>query len=215
MNTTIYLVRHSEPFKVHKGNVRTNETILLENEKSPLSINGEKMAERFANMEEFKNLDLIYSSNYVRAMSTAKYFASVNDLKVNIDDRFNERIHGVDSWSELPNNFEINQFEDENYKVGFDESQKEVQSRMYEALCEIIKKNQGKRIAIVSHSTGRQKTAEELEFERTQLLASIREKAMKKEISLAEASKLSQDVNVAYGVNTEVVQENTQGGMKR
>ena len=66
-----------------------------------------------------------------------------------------------------------------------------------------------------SHLTGRQKTAEELEFERTKLLASIREKAMKKEISLAEASKLSQDVNMAYGVNTEVVQENTQGGMRR
>lgn len=42
MNTTIYLIRHSEPFKVHRGNARTNETILLENEKSPLSINGEK-----------------------------------------------------------------------------------------------------------------------------------------------------------------------------
>ena len=153
MNTTIYLIRHSEPFKVHRGNVRTNETILLENEKSPLSINGEKIAERFANMEEFKNLDVVYSSNYVRAMSTAKYFASVNDLKVNIDDRFNERIHGVDSWSNLPSNFEINQFEDENYKVSFGESQKEVQTRMYEALCEVIKENQGKRIAIVSHST--------------------------------------------------------------
>lgn len=153
MNTTIYLIRHSEQFKVHRGSVRTNETILLENEKSPLSINGEKMAEQFANMEEFKNLDLVYSSNYVRAMSTAKYFASVNELKVNIDDRFNERIHGVDSWTDLPSNFEINQFEDENYKVGFGESQKEVQSRMYEALCEIIKDNQGKRIAIVSHST--------------------------------------------------------------
>ena len=153
MNTTIYLIRHSEPFKVHRGSVRTNETILLENEKSPLSINGEKMAERFANIEEFKNLDVVYSSNYVRAMSTAKYFASVNDLKVNIDDRFNERIHGVDSWSDLPSNFEINQFGDENYKVGFGESQKEVQRRMYEVLCEILKENQGKRIAIVSHST--------------------------------------------------------------
>ena len=153
MNTTIYLIRHSEPFKVHRGSVRTNEPILLENEKSPLSINGEKMAERFANIEEFKNLDIVYSSNYVRAMSTAKYFASANDLKVNIDDRFNERIHGVDSWSDLPSNFEINQFEDENYKVGSGESRKEVQSRMYEALCEIIKENQGKRIAIVSHST--------------------------------------------------------------
>lgn len=153
MNTTIYLIRHSEPFKVHRGSVRTNETILLENEKSPLSINGEKMAERFANIEEFKNLDMVYSSNYVRAMSTAKYFASVNNLKVNVDDRFNERIHGVNSWSELPSNFEIKQFEDENYKVGFGESQKEVQTRIYEALSEIIKENQGKRIAIVSHST--------------------------------------------------------------
>ena len=153
MNTTIYLIRHSEPFKVHRGNARTNETILLENEKSPLSINGEKMAERFATMEEFKNLDLVYSSNYVRAMATAKYFANTNELKVNIDDRFNERIHGINSWDELPSNFEINQFEDEDYKVGFGESQKEVQTRMYEALCEILKEHQGKRIAIVSHST--------------------------------------------------------------
>ncbi len=153
MNTTIYLIRHSEPFKVHRGSIRTNESILLENEKSPLSIHGEKMSEEFASNEEFKNLDLVYSSNYVRAMSTAKYFASVNDLKVNIDDRFNERIHGIDSWSELPSNFETNQFEEENYKVGFGESQKEVQSRMYEALCEIINCHQGKRIAIISHST--------------------------------------------------------------
>ncbi|MDY5852872.1 MAG: histidine phosphatase family protein [Bacilli bacterium] len=153
MNTTIYLIRHSEPFKVHRGNARTNETILLENEKSPLSINGEKMAEQFANYKEFKNLDLVYSSNYVRAMSTAKYFASVNGLKVNIDDRFNERVHGVHSWNELPNDFEINQFKDENYKVGFGESQKEVQNRMYEVLCEIIKENKGKKIAIISHST--------------------------------------------------------------
>ena len=153
MTTTIYLIRHSEPFKVHRGNVRTNETILLKNEKSPLSIHGEKMAEEFAKSEEFKNLDLVYSSNYVRAMSTAKYFASANDLKVNIDDRFNERIHGVDSWDELPSNFEMKQFEDENYKIGYGESQKEVQNRMYEALCEIINQNQGKRVAIVSHST--------------------------------------------------------------
>ena len=129
MNTTIYLIRHSEPFKVHRGSVRTSETILMENEKSPLSINGEKMAESFANTEEFKNLDMVYSSNYVRAMSTAKYFASANDLKVNVDDRFNERIHGVDSWSDLPSDFEINQFEDENYKVGFGESQKQVQRK--------------------------------------------------------------------------------------
>ncbi|MBE6140242.1 MAG: hypothetical protein E7172_01755 [Firmicutes bacterium] len=65
-----------------------------------------------------------------------------------------------------------------------------------------------------SHLTGRNKTPEELEDERTQLLASVREKAMKKEISLAEASKLAQNINIAYG-SSSYEQENTQGGMKR
>lgn len=146
MNTTIYLIRHSEPFKVHRGNARTNETILLENEKSPLSINGEKMAEQFANYKEFKNLDLVYSSNYVRAMSTAKYFASVNGLKVNIDDRFNERVHGVHSWNELPNDFEINQFKDENYKVGFGESQKKFKIVCMRYYVKLLKKIKAKKL---------------------------------------------------------------------
>jgi len=153
MQTEIYLIRHSEPFKVHKGNINTHESILMENEKSPLSINGEKMAEEYASNDEFKKLDVVYSSNYVRAMSTAKYFAFNNDLKVNIDDRFNERIHGVENWSDLPQNFEINQFNDENYKVGFGESQKEVQNRMHEALLDVLNNYKGKRVAIISHAT--------------------------------------------------------------
>ncbi|MBE6153858.1 MAG: hypothetical protein E7166_06520 [Firmicutes bacterium] len=66
-----------------------------------------------------------------------------------------------------------------------------------------------------SYLTGRQKTPEELEFERNQLLANIKSKVMSKEITLAEASKLAQDVNIAYGVNTQIEQENTQGGMRR
>lgn len=97
MTTTIYLIRHSIPFKEHIGAKNANESILIENEKSPLSIAGEKLAEEKSLQEEFKNLDIVYSSNYVRAMATAKYFASVNNLKVNIDESFNERIHGVDS----------------------------------------------------------------------------------------------------------------------
>jgi len=151
--TTIYLIRHSEPFKVHRGNINAKESIILENEKSPLSINGEKMAENFANIDEFNNLDVVYSSNYVRAMSTAKYFAFNNNLKVDIDERFNERIHGVDSWNDLPVNFELNQFKDENYKIGFGESKKEVQTRMYDGLVSVMNNNKGKRIAIISHST--------------------------------------------------------------
>lgn len=66
-----------------------------------------------------------------------------------------------------------------------------------------------------SHLTARQKTLEELELERSQLLANIKSKVMSKEITLSEASKLAQDVNVAYGINIQVEQENTQGGMRR
>ena len=152
-NTTVYLIRHSEPFKVHRGKKNTNESLLIENEKTPLSINGEKMAEKIAKKSEFIGLDVVSSSNYVRTMSTAKYFAFNNNLKVDIDERFNERIHGVDSYSDLPSDFEIKQFDDANFKVGFGESQQEVQSRMYDALLELIKEYHGKKIAIVSHST--------------------------------------------------------------
>lgn len=153
MITTIYLIRHSIPFKEHRGTTNTNETILTENEKSPLSIAGEKLAEEKSLQEEFKNLDIVYSSNYVRAMATAKYFANVNNLKVNIDEAFNERIHGVDSWNELPQEFELKQFDDENYKVGYGECQKEVQTRMFNGLIKVLNENKGKRIAIISHST--------------------------------------------------------------
>ena len=66
-----------------------------------------------------------------------------------------------------------------------------------------------------SHLNGREKTSEELEQERQQLLSNIKTKVMSKEITLAEASKLAQDVNMAYGVNAEVFQENKQGDMRR
>lgn len=64
MKTIIYLMRHSEPFKVHKGVEKTSDTILLSNVKSPLSVNGEKLAEKISNNPEFNNLDVVWSSSY-------------------------------------------------------------------------------------------------------------------------------------------------------
>lgn len=86
-------------------------------------------------------------------MSTAKYFAFKNNLKVNVSEKFGERKHGITSWSELPNDFEIHQFQDENYKIGNGESQKETSNRLYQALLEILDTYRGKRILIVGHST--------------------------------------------------------------
>lgn len=151
--TTVYLVRHSEPFKVHRGIEDVKEDVLFSNIKTPLSVNGEKLAKQKSLEKEFNNLDVVWSSNYVRAMSTAKYFADNNNLKVNITDKLGERIYGIKSWDELPIDFEIHQFEDEDYKIGFGESRKEVSYRLVKKLYEIIDNNKNDRILIVGHST--------------------------------------------------------------
>ncbi len=153
MNTTIYLIRHSEPLKVHIGIELTNESLLEENKKTPLSITGEKLAEKLAKSTEFENLSSVWSSNYVRAIATAKYFASNNNLKTNIDERLDERIHGVNAYSELPLDFEKIQLTDASYKIGNGENQIEVQNRMYNSFLDILKQNKGRRVVIISHAT--------------------------------------------------------------
>lgn len=151
--TTVYLVRHSETFKIHRGIEDVNETILFSNIKSPLSINGEKLAEKTSLSPEFDNLDTVWSSDYVRTMSTAKYFAEKNNLKVNISDQLGERKHGINSLDELPSDFELHQFQDENYKIGNGESRKETRIRMKNTMNKILDIYKSKRILIVGHST--------------------------------------------------------------
>jgi len=151
--TTIYLVRHSEPFKKHLGIIEVDENILFNNIKMPLSIDGEKLADCVSNNSEFNKLDAAWSSHYVRSMSTAKYFAEKNHLKVNISDKFGERVHGVESWDELPSDYEKRQMLDENYKINNGESQKEVRERLFNALKKIVNEYKDKRVLIVGHST--------------------------------------------------------------
>ena len=151
--TTLYIVRHAEPFKKHRGIEDINESILFSNIKSPLSIDGEKLAEKVSLYPEFDNIDVVWSSDYVRTMSTAKYFAARNNLKVNVSSKLGERKHGIESWSELPTDFEPHQFEDENYKIGNGESQKEVRLRLIEFINKLLDENKDKRILIVGHST--------------------------------------------------------------
>lgn len=151
--TTIYLMRHSEPFKPHKGLEEVNESILVANVKSPLSIYGEKLAERISNNAEFEDLDVVWASDYVRSMSTAKYFAFRNELKVNISALLGERKHGVHAWDELPANFEQMQLQEEDYKINDGESKKEVISRLKCILNRFLHEYKEKRILIVGHAT--------------------------------------------------------------
>lgn len=149
--TTIYLIRHSKPLKVN--NTFNSDNPQIQNEKSSLSIEGEQIAQEKLNKKELDNLDILFSSNYVRAIQTAKYLSVKNNLEINIISDLGERKFGIDSWKQLPENFERKQFLDENYKIGNGESQKEVSNRMYSTIMKILDEYKNKRIAIVSHAT--------------------------------------------------------------
>lgn len=146
--TIIYFMRHSEALK--SNNINNSDSLQLQNEKWPLTINGENIAKENSKIDELKNFDQVYSSNYVRAISTAKYFT--NDI-INIDESFGERKFGVNDFDELPSDFGKKQFEDFDYKIQNGESINEVIKREEIALEKILKKHKGQKILVVGHST--------------------------------------------------------------
>lgn len=142
--TTIYFMRHSRPITFE-----TKDSLQLQNEKSILTVEGEKLAERISKLDEFKDFDKVISSNYVRAMSTAKYFSD----HLIIDEAFGERKFGINTYSELPDQFEVKQFSDYDFKMPNGESLNEVLKREESALYDILDKYKDKKILIVGHAT--------------------------------------------------------------
>lgn len=153
MKTIVYLVRHSEKFNNKEfGEINSNDDLQIKNEKQILSVNGEKLAKELSEKEEFKNISAVYSSSYVRAMQTAKYFIHNKNLKLNIDERFNERKTGTVDIEKYPT-FWKDQYLNKEFKMEDGESQEEVNKRMTEAFYEVVNKNKGKEIVVVSHGT--------------------------------------------------------------
>ena len=143
---TIYLMRHSEPLK--PININNNDSLQVQNEKWGLTINGEILANEKSKHIELNNFDIVISSNYVRAISTAKYFTKD---KIFIDDNFGERKFGIDNWNDLPKDFGKKQFYDFNYKLPDGESINEVINREYNAFINILNKYSDKKVLIVGH----------------------------------------------------------------
>ena len=109
--TIVYIMRHSESFQPII--ISSNDSLQIQNEKWVLTKNGEELAKKRSELDEFKNLDVVYSSNYVRAICTAKYFTNEN---IYIDSAFGERRFGIQSWNEMPKDFAKMQFADMNFK---------------------------------------------------------------------------------------------------
>lgn len=153
-NTVVYLARHGEQLKIENNNIIEDSQI--SNEKIILSVKGEKEAQKLSKSTELNNIDILWCSNYVRAISTAKYISLENDIPINIDSNFGERKLGdLNTLLKLGEgkkaSYTVEQLIDENFKNKDGESRKEVQERFYKALEKILKQNCNKKIVIVSH----------------------------------------------------------------
>ena len=150
METIVYLIRHSKKMEkslvVHELN---NDNYQIKREKIILGVEGERRAEKLSNLPELQDIDIIYSSNYVRAIQTAKYLAEKRNLVINIDSRFGERKLGIHGENDI--NIDLEQYYDHEIKNYEGESFKEVQDRMYQAFLEAVNNNLGKKVAIYCH----------------------------------------------------------------
>ena len=149
--TTIYLIRHSIKEK-NFGEFDSPDSFQIRNEKLILSPEGEEKALELSKHLELQNIDEIWASNYVRAISTAKYISDNNNIKLNISSSFDERHYGVWDNDVDKEEFWINQFINKNLKHINGESQVDVQSRMHLKIEEILNKNENKKVAIVCHN---------------------------------------------------------------
>ena len=153
--TIIYLIRHSQQLR-DTGIKKIDENDQITNEKIILSVEGEQKANELSELSELQNIDVIWSSNYVRAKQTAKYFAYKNNLNINIDSNFNERKLGkLFDLKKLVKEFEYpftkEQLINNQLKNLDGESMQEVKERMTYAIENILKTYENKRIIIVSH----------------------------------------------------------------
>ncbi len=139
---TIYLIKHSGPF-VDIKNYEDYENVLWEdyNRNMILSVEGEKRAEKLCEIEELNNVERIFASDSVRAIASAKYLTENNNIKIELDERINERIFGIERLSELPKDFNKLSFDDKNYKMENGESFNDVDKRFVDFINDLLNQN--------------------------------------------------------------------------
>ena len=139
--TTIYFVRHAEP------NYNNHDDMSRE-----LTNKGLKDRGLVTDFLADKQIDVVLSSPYKRAIDTVSEFAELKDLRITIIDEFKER--RVDSgWIEDFNSFSMKQWEDFSYKLSDGECLEEVLKRNISALSRVLEKYRNKNIVVGSHGT--------------------------------------------------------------
>lgn len=139
--TNVYFVRHATP------NYDNHDDLARE-----LNAQGLKDRKRVTSFLSDKDIDVIFSSPYKRAVDTIKEFADAKNMQIKLINDFRERKVG-NAWIDNFDSFCKKQWENFDFKLPDGESLGEVQKRNINALNEILKTYAGKNIVIGSHGT--------------------------------------------------------------
>ena len=139
--TNVYFIRHAEP------NYDNHDDMTRE-----LSAKGLKDRELITGFLLDKQIDVVISSPFKRAIDTVRDFANKNRMDITIIDDFRER--RVDScWIEDFTSFSRKQWEDFTYKLSDGECLAEVQHRNIVALDKILDDYRDQNIVVGTHGT--------------------------------------------------------------
>ncbi len=148
--TTLYLVSNNNV--INNLIYNSDESLELKRERRPLSIDGEKEAQNLVLQDGFQEINVIYSSGYASAISTAKYVAEKLELDINVDNKLNERKIGLLEDKTL-RFFKNNQEHDFNYRLSGGESINGTRSRITSVISDIVDKYQDMNILVITHNT--------------------------------------------------------------
>lgn len=147
--TTVYFLTNNYLFK---NEIRYLKEIPKEKQKEllPLSFKGEKTASEFLKIEGIKKTKIIYASNHVAMINTAKYLSEELNVPIWIDEKLKERKIGI-LGSNSEHFLKEMQEHDFDYKFHNGESLQSTQNRMKEILKDILFRHPDKTIAVFTH----------------------------------------------------------------
>jgi len=150
--TRLYLIRHGQSAGNAEGRFGGHGP-------TPLSRLGQEQAAKTAKVLAKEGINVIYSSDLLRAVQTAEPLAELLGLKVNVSEAFRERHVGVlegltfdESKSAFPADYYALVNRNIHHVITDGESYRHLLKRITAKLNEVLTQHAGERIAIFSHT---------------------------------------------------------------
>lgn len=147
--TTVYFFTNNYLFKNEikylKDTPKEKQKELL-----PLSFKGEKTASEFLKIEGIKKTKIIYTSNNISMISSAKYLSEEQNIPIWVEEKLKERRVGI-LGSNTEQFLKETQEHDFHYKFHNGESMQMTQDRMKEVLKDILFRHPNEKVAVFTH----------------------------------------------------------------